>query len=262
MRVRVFSHNQTDEAHMEGFGGGLAAPAAAARGGKGWSAAVADEVVARTLAGETMRGICRDPAMPALRTVKQWMQRRPPFARAIGEARVATGRRFSGSDGGMTRYCAETAEAIFERLCAGEAMVKICEDPDLPVSSCVYRWMRTHDEFREAVEEAREIAADRLAAEGWELAQAATPATARLAEVQLRQLRWHAGKIAPRKYGSFRATEPPAAPEPPVVTIIKARSFRVETRADGCRRVRGSYADPETVRLIEEEPGPCNAAPP
>jgi hypothetical protein len=175
---------------------------------------------------------------------------------------MATGRRFSGSSGAPSTYCAETAEAIYERLCAGEAMVRICADPDMPAANTVYAWMQRHDDFCEAVIAAREIAADRLAAQGWEMALAATPKTSRTVEVQLRQLRWYAGKLGPRVYGTLKAVEPPEAPERPVVTIIRARSFRVETRADGWRRVRGSYPDPDTGQVIDEPPGPWNPPPP
>ncbi|WP_293679754.1 hypothetical protein [uncultured Phenylobacterium sp.] len=41
----------------------------------------------RLLAGEPLRTVCRDPAMPSRSTVHAWMRRDPEFARAIDMAR-------------------------------------------------------------------------------------------------------------------------------------------------------------------------------
>jgi hypothetical protein len=205
-------------------------------------------LVSRTLAGETLRQICAEAGMPSLRGVGHWMEQRAGFAEAMRAARAAAGRSLNGR---KLSYCPATAEAIFERLCEGEAMVRICADADMPVASTVYRWLAAEPEFAEAVALARDIQADRAVAEGLELARAVTPKTARACEVQLRQLRWTAGKLAPRKYGTLRAAEPEELARRQTVLF---RSFRIEKRADGWRRVRSSYADPDTGKIIEEPP--------
>jgi hypothetical protein len=163
--------------------------------------------VRRTAAGEAMRAICRGPQMPNISTVMIWMARRPTFRAAIEASRLAAGRSFVGRN---SSYCRETAEIIFQRLCAGEGLVRMCrEDSTLPSSSTVYRWMAEIEEFRAAVGLAREIAAEMYFEKGWELAEGAMPETAYLTDVKLKHLRWHAGKLSPRKYGTLRPQDPP-----------------------------------------------------
>lgn len=239
---------------MDTSDGGAGPPVATARPVR-WSRAVGDEIVRRTGEGETLRAICAGEGMSSVRGVVRWTADRPAFATAMAEARAAAGR----GVGRPSSYCRATAEAIFERLCTGEAMVRICEDADMPVASTVYKWMHDIAEFRDAVALAREIQADRLGAEGWQMAGGATPETAYVTDVRLKHLRWYAGKLSPRKYGTVRAVAAWEAAgwsapesEPASITL---RSFRLEVRADGWRRVRASHADPVTREVIDEPPG-------
>jgi hypothetical protein len=140
--------------------------------------------------------------MPSVRTVRKWIEGRPRFAAAMAAARAEAGRSLSGR---TSSYCRTTAEAIFERLCAGEAMGAICADPSMPAASTVYRWMAAEAEFREAVGLARQIQSDRLAEQGLALAEAATPETAYLTDVRLKHLRWFIVKLWPRKYGPVKS---------------------------------------------------------
>jgi len=55
---------------------------------------------------------------------------------------------------------------------------------------------------------ARVVQGDRLAEQGWEMAREVTPETAFATRVKLEQLRWYAGKLAPRKYGVLKPSEP------------------------------------------------------
>ena len=174
---------------------------------RGWPSATGAEIVRRTAAGETLLAISRGPQMPSPTIVSRWIRERPDFRAAMMAAREAGGRSLVGQS---TTYCRETAEIIFQRLCAGEGLVRMCrEDPTLPVPSTVYRWMAKHEDFREAVGLAREIAAEGFFEKGWELAEGATPETAYLTDVKLKHLRWHAGKLSPRKYGALRPQDPP-----------------------------------------------------
>jgi hypothetical protein len=173
-----------------------------------WPSAVGHEIVRRTAAGETMLAICRDPQMPGHTIVCRWMAERPIFREAIDKARREAGRSLFDT----STYCRETAEAIFDRLCAGEGMAAICRDPQMPANMTVYRWMAKHEDFRAAVALAREIAAEGFFEKGWELAEGATPETAYLTDVKLKHLRWHAGKLSPGRYGTLKPQDPPAAP--------------------------------------------------
>lgn len=48
---------------------------------------VADQICGRMAEGETLRQICRDPAMPARSTVYRWLSRNPSFADQYAQAR-------------------------------------------------------------------------------------------------------------------------------------------------------------------------------
>lgn len=48
---------------------------------------IADEIVTRISAGETLRAICRDEHMPAWRTVYDWLEQNQAFAARIAHAR-------------------------------------------------------------------------------------------------------------------------------------------------------------------------------
>jgi hypothetical protein len=50
--------------------------------------ALADEICARLSDGEPLRQICRDPHMPAWRTVYLWREAHPAFDAAIARARI------------------------------------------------------------------------------------------------------------------------------------------------------------------------------
>lgn len=171
--------------------------------------AVRAEIVRRCAAGESLAAVCVSPQMPNVRTVAKWMEADATFKAAVNGARAAAGR---GRFGNLSSYCQETAEAIFQRLCDGEAVTQICKDPTMPCYSTVYAWMRREPEFRQAVILAYEICAERLAEAGWQAALEATPETAYLTRVRLEYLRWYTSKLAPMKYGTIKAAEPAAAP--------------------------------------------------
>ncbi|MGA0607310.1 hypothetical protein ACO2Q0_15070 [Phenylobacterium sp. VNQ135] len=169
-----------------------------------WPAGTAWRIIRRTRAGETLTSICASPSMPAVPTVATWMRTRPKFAERMRQARAAAGRALNGQ---RSTYCEATAEAVFERLCAGATMHEIGADPIMPSVITLYRWLARHEEFQAAVVLARQIHADGLAGEAWRLAQAATPKTAYLTEVRLRHLRWWAARLWPRKYGAVKALD-------------------------------------------------------
>ena len=171
-----------------------------------WSAEAAERVIARTAAGEPLLSMCKEPGMPAFRTVMQWLARRPVFAAALLEARRAGGGPFNGR---KSIYCVETAQAIFDRLSDGEGIAAICRDPTMPGYSTVRRWIRENPDFREAMATARDLYAERAFERGREICEGVTPKTAQAAKVQLTHLRWEAGRLAPRKYGAIRPVEAP-----------------------------------------------------
>jgi terminase small subunit-like protein len=198
----------------------------------GWSEEVAAAVVAGTRAGKVLREVCAEPGMPSVRGVVRWAAERPAFGAALRAAREAAGLGLLG--GPRFSYCAETGEAICARLCAGEAMVAILRDVEMPGYSTLYRWLRDVPEFREAVGLARDIQGLRLAELGWEDACSVTPETAFAMRVKLEHLRWYAGKLAPKKYGPMKAVEPGAGGHS--VLNVYAKKFVMSDENGGAGR--------------------------
>ena len=212
--------------------------------------------LARVAAGESQAQICRDPGMPTQRSVLYWVQKRPAFAKRLKRARIESGH--TGAGGSASTCCPVTAQEIFRRLCQGESVTAICDDAHMPCFSTVYLWRRRFPEFGEMMRLAREIQAERFCELGWKMACEATPQTASLTRMQLGQLRWMVGHMAPRIYGRTKPVEAdiPPPPEPPVVL----RHFRVEERAeDGAVRVIAFRPNPRT-RQVEREPGQDDVA--
>lgn len=58
------------------------------------------------------------------------------------------------------RYSEAVAEAICERMAAGEPWSRISQDPRMPTYTALYNWKRKHPAFAEKVRLAQEAAAD------------------------------------------------------------------------------------------------------
>jgi hypothetical protein len=212
-----------------------------------FSLEVARAVCARVAAGESQVSICAEAGMPSRSTVFCWARDRPTFAKALAKAKAVGGRKANGQP---SSYCAATAHEIFERMCEGETVVSICRDPAMPSFSTIYYWRRQFADFRAAMETARKIQAERFCDLGWEIAEGVTPETAFATRVKLAQLRWTASVLAPRDYGRFKVQEPP---QETTVQTICIRSFAVELREDGARRVVAYRPNPTTGK-VEREP--------
>lgn len=195
-----------------------------------WSDALAGRIVARVRAGESVRAMAREAGYPRPETVTRWGRERPEFRAAIVAARDAAGCPFRG---GVSTYCAETAEAIWRRVCEGEGLAAICRDAEMPARATVWNWRQAHPEFDKAMDQARELQADWVFDFGWRMMMEATAETAYLAKVRLGHLRWHAGKLAPRRFGTLKATEPAGGEAGGGgagggVTNVYMRTFRID----------------------------------
>lgn len=203
---------------------GVCAPAVVcvrdARGRWQWSEELGAEIVRRTAAGTQLRAICRAPDMPEFRTVQKWLSRKPAFKAAMHDARLSAGLPLRGP---KPSYCDETAEAIWKRLAAGEPLVKIVADADMPCWTTVHRWMNEHAAFRQALLSARTWLAECAFQTGWEICMGVTPETARAARVQLAHLRWHTGKLGPKTYGPHKAAD--ATPASREVLHVYTKKF-------------------------------------
>lgn len=227
------------------------APAAGRRRApKAYSARLGRKICLRVAAGESLAAICEEPGMPHRGTLWRWTKANGRFAATLAAARRAGSA--SGRARAMAGYDAVAAVEICERLGEGQTLSAICADPALPSLSTVHRWRRGFPEFDEMLRAAREVQAERLCDEGWDIARAVTPKTAFATRVTLEQLRWWAGTLWPRRYRA--KTAEPDTPRPRQDLLV--RSFSLQVREDGAQRVVASCPDPESGLPVRALYGP------
>jgi hypothetical protein len=101
-----------------------------------------------------------------------------------------------------TTYTAEIAEAICQRIEAGEPLAAICRDPDMPGVRTVLDWADKNEEFAAMYGRARDAQGEHLDAEIDRIAKTAIDKdSAAAARVQITALQWRASKMAPKRYG-------------------------------------------------------------
>jgi hypothetical protein len=144
-----------------------------------------------------------------------------------------------GPDGSVThvRYSKRVTEEICRRIARGEVWHRICNTDGLPSYDSLYQWRRKYPDFAEAFAQAREIAADLHADKVLVVAEQSTAATVQADRLHVGALQWHAGKAAPKRYGS-RAGEDPAHDGEPRRLVIEIRRFETAYRADGTAYTR------------------------
>jgi hypothetical protein len=130
----------------------------------------------------------------------------------------------------------EIAQFICERISLGESLVRVCQDPDMPERSTVYRWMIHHEGFSDMYARAKEAAMEMMAEEIIEIAddspQCIVPdpdggvsARTDAAGIQRNRLRvdtrkWLMSKLAPKKYGDKIQTTLTGANDGPIQAAI------------------------------------------
>ena len=95
-------------------------------------------------------------------------------------------------------FTEETATLMCEQLALGKSLRAICESPDMPGQTTVFRWLEQNVGFREQYARARELQADTFADEIVALADKAEDAN--LARIQIDARKWAAAKQRPSKY--------------------------------------------------------------
>jgi hypothetical protein len=216
-----------------------------------FSANLARAVCVRIAAGESLSAICAEPGMPSTASLRRWAKAEPRFAKIYNRARAA------GSQWGHPNdtYCPVIAHEVVTRVSEGETLTSIADDPAMPSMGSLFYWRKSHPEFNESLRTAREALAERFSDLGWRMAQEATPQTAYVTRVRLGQLRWTAAILSPRTHARLRPAEPPKERE---VHEVLFRKFEIEIHPDtGQHRVIAYHADPDTMRPVLEERGPC-----
>jgi len=93
-------------------------------------------------------------------------------------------------------------EAIQDRILAGEAIARICEDPGMPAQSVFWQTMRQDEHFRSAIarawEDSQHCEVDAMRT----IADEATPETVQVAKLRIWTRMWIAARRAPKRYGT------------------------------------------------------------
>lgn len=102
-------------------------------------------IVARVLAGQSLRATCADPAMPRVQTVRNWAAADPGFAAELVDARrrAEWRRRFAFNEG--------DAAAFLARARAGETVNSLIGAAGMPSRRTYRYWCATDAGFAEAV---------------------------------------------------------------------------------------------------------------
>ncbi|MBP6443575.1 MAG: hypothetical protein KA267_06095 [Gemmatimonadales bacterium] len=160
---------------------------------------------------------------PAGKTAAPWQKTTP---RKVGRPTVMT---------------EATCTTILVRLAAGESMIRICKDPDMPGEVTVYRHIFNNEAFRQAYEQAREIQAERAVDEMIEIADdgkndwmektnsdgASLGWVINGEHVQRSRLRidtrkWTAMKLRPKKYGDRIDHNLGGQADNPLIALVQA----------------------------------------
>lgn len=136
-----------------------------------------------------------------------------------------------------TKYSADIADTICERLADGMSLRKICLDETMPDKATVCRWLALHDAFRDQYAYAREAQADGLVDETLDIAddgtndyltkknsdgseyQAFDAEHVQRSKLRVDTRKWMASKLAPKKYGE-KVTLAGDAENPLLVPVI------------------------------------------
>tara|TARA_Y100000310_G_scaffold338542_3_gene428476 strand:- start:20 stop:442 length:423 start_codon:yes stop_codon:yes gene_type:complete len=118
-------------------------------------------------------------------------------------------------------YCEETARKVCEGLESGLSLRKVCEAPDMPSKTSVFRWLSQHEEFRDQYARAREIGAEVRFDELEELAATATPESVSVVKLQVDTRKWALSKMQPRKYGDKVTQEITGEGGGPIKTVTR-----------------------------------------
>ena len=93
-------------------------------------------------------------------------------------------------------------EAIQDRILAGEAIARICEDSTMPAQSMFWQAMRQDEHFRSAIarawEDSQHCEVDAMRM----IADEATPETVQVAKLRIWTRMWIAARRAPKRYGT------------------------------------------------------------
>lgn len=183
---------------------------------------IAHKISLRVFEGESLAAICREPGMPCHKTVYNWIEREPEFARMLRAAQAKArlkaraalvarrqarlGRpKKRNCPGSVSTYHPDLAEFICAELQNGFSLQEICRRPGLPSVGTIYNWLQAFPEFAERYAEARWMQAELIAARAVDMALSLTLAddAAHMSAMMsgVRALMVRASHLRPRVWG-------------------------------------------------------------
>jgi hypothetical protein len=105
--------------------------------------------------------------------------------------------------GRPSTFSPDLALTICQRIARGDLLMHICEEPDMPDHSTVYRWLEKDGAFREAYTRARRDQADWFVEDTVHISDTEPDPNRARVRVQARQ--WVAERLNASKYGAKMA---------------------------------------------------------
>lgn len=126
--------------------------------------------------------------------------------------------------GRPTVYTPELAAKFCARMIE-ESVRKICEDPEMPSETTIFRWLGDPDNevFREQYARAMDARSDARFEQMESLALGATPETVQCVKLHIDTLKWTLARQRPKKYGDKVTQEVTGADGGPINTAITVR---------------------------------------
>lgn len=190
-------------------------------------------ICARLQAGETVRQITADPAMPSYATVFRWLKVNPDFSamyeslradlaawrverralrkeaetwRAAHEARLGmrkAPRHWVSRKSSFTRAWAARFCAAIE---LGATVAQACAAPGMPSVKQVHTWLKTKAEFREMYGQAKWAQRQRLEMRIEDIVDGVDPSNLAEAKREVAYLEGRIGRLTPKTYRPTRRT--------------------------------------------------------
>jgi hypothetical protein len=185
------------------------------------------EICQRMCDGLTIREIAADPDMPCYATIYRWRRMHADFAEMYDgcrdklarkhqlenaswdaaragwrEAEIAGGlrRRRPAGSGRKSTYTVEVAQAVCDRLAAGEALSAICARPGAPSQKAVYTWLKRFPEFEAMYLAAREEQRMWLELKIEHVIGTCRSRELTQARAQVAQMQGRMGRLTPKRY--------------------------------------------------------------
>jgi len=147
-----------------------------------------------------------------------------------------------------TIFTEELADAICERLAAGESLRSTCAGDDMPGETTVYRWLQSDSLFRDKYARARETQAERWAEEVLSIADdgandwmernhpdnpgwVANGEHMQRSRLRVDTRKWLMSKLLPKKYGDKVAQEISGPDGAPIQQVTRVERVIVRGNA-------------------------------